>query len=194
MRLLVVVIFFGAVSFFSFVGGLYVAFTYQNQLQFFGQGGILLAIFTPIGATVTLLKFILDWYKEPSLKYGKLSTNNEPACYLQIEKKKKGKAKDCEGFVTVEETSVTHAASVWSLDNRRVIDIGGHLDIRLFRLVGKDKIAFPVAHYERGFIENIQSLDDIRKRKLTLEIYSVNASTPKPYIATIDEIMEKINL
>jgi len=61
MRLAVVIILLAAVAFFAFIGGLYIAFLYQNQLQVFGQGGILVAIFTPIGAAVSLSKFLFDW-------------------------------------------------------------------------------------------------------------------------------------
>jgi len=77
----------GAVSFFAFIGGLYVAFSYQHQLQFFGQGGLLIAISTLIGLAVSLSKFLFDWAREPALESGEISTNDEPAYYLRIMKK-----------------------------------------------------------------------------------------------------------
>ncbi len=89
------------------------------------------------------------------------------------------------------DTNVTYAASAWSLDAQRVIDIGGQMDLRLFRIEGNDTIAFPVAYFEKGFGEKIQSLANFRSRKLEVEIHSDNASTPKPYVATIEDIINR---
>jgi len=87
---------------------------------------------------------------QSDLEYGEISPNDEPAYYLRIIKKKKGKAKNCERFLTVMDTNVTYAASAWSLDAQRVIDIRGQMDLRLFRIEGNDTIAFLLLISKKG--------------------------------------------
>jgi hypothetical protein len=129
----------------SFIGGFYIALYISNKIIVLGQAGNIIAAFTPIGVGVTVLKLIADWRSTPKIIFGQIRRNNEPPCHVRIEKTSgKGKAKNCEAFITVQDTPIQDSASVWSLGAKREVDIGGYFELRLFK-VERDRshILFP---------------------------------------------------
>src|SRR5215469_14368096 len=76
----------------------------------------------------------------------------------------KGKAKNCEGFITVEHTPVQDSTSVWSLDAKRVQDVGGHLELRIFK-IEHDSILFPMSIKDGEFSERSYPLNHFMERK-----------------------------
>jgi hypothetical protein len=129
----------------------------------------------------------------PKLVFGQVRRNDEYAYHVRIEKKRgKGKAKNCEGFITVEYTPVQDSTSVWSLDAKRVQDIGCHLELRIFR-IERDSILFPMSIKDGEFSERSYPLNDFMERKPKIMIYSDNASVQKPekFDKTIRQIIEE---
>ena len=179
MRLHVVLLTSG-IAFFSFISGFSLASYSQNKISVLGQAGIVMAVFAPIGVCVTVWKFVADWRGTPKIEFGQIRRNDEPAYHVRIQKTRgKGKAMNCEGFITVKHTSVQDSASVWSLGAKRLVDIGGHFELRLFR-VEHDKILFPVWTDDGKFSESPYPLNDFMEVKPKVRIHSDNASVPRP--------------
>jgi hypothetical protein len=179
----------------SFIGGFYVALYISNEIIVLGQAGNIIAVFTPIGVAVPVYKLIADWRSTPKILFGQIKRNNEPAYHVRIEKTSgKGKAKNCEAFITVKDTRVQDSASVWSLGAKREVDIGGHFDLRLFKVErDSNHISFPTWVTDGKFLENPYPLNEFMDRKPIIRIHSDNASVPRPdkFDKTIRRIIEE---
>ena len=179
----------------SFIGGFYIALYRSDKIIVLGQAGNIIAVFTPIGVGVTVLKLITDWRSTPKIIFGQIRRNNEPAYHVRIEKTSgKGKAKNCEAFITVQDTPIQDSASVWSLGAKREVDIGGYFELRLFK-VERDSshILFPTWVADGQFLENPYPLNEFMDRKPIIRIHSDNASVPRTdkFDKTIRQIIKE---
>jgi hypothetical protein len=175
----------------SFISGFYVALYIENKVSVLGLAGNVMAVFAPIGVLVTVWKLVADWYSIPKIIFGQIRRNNEPAYHVRIEKTRgRGKAMNCEAFITIEHTPIQDSASVWSLDAKRLENIGGHHDLRIFRVEG-DSIFFPMWIEDGKFSENSYHLNDFMDRKPIIRVYSDNASGPDKFDKTVRQIIEE---
>jgi hypothetical protein len=171
----------------SFIGGLYIG----ASISGLGQLGVIIPIFTLIGVSVSMWKLFSDWRSTPKIEFGQIRKNIQNVYHVRVEKTRgKGKAKNCEGFITVEQTPIQDSASVWSFGAKRVVDIGGHLDLRLFRVEG-EKILFPMWVEDGKLSENQYPLTDFNDKKPLVIIHSDNASGPNKFDKTIQQIIEE---
>lgn len=155
---------------------------------------LLLILIVVTGVSSSLLAYLLERRTKPALKFGKVSKNNEPAYFIDIIKKKgQVKAKSCEGWLDIENTNVTHAATVWAHENQRLYDIGDFMALRLLWL-SQDNISifFPAAHITQGYIENEHTLEQFRNRILKMTVNMDNGRSIY-YHKTIKEIIEEGN-
>jgi hypothetical protein len=152
-----------------------------------------------LGQVVNCLALLREWYRDqceekktPTLEFDGLFVNNEPAYFLRVRKTKgEGIVESCQAFLTVEGTEVSNAPTVWSHGNVRRYDIGGHMDLRLFKVeegrfvgeavaVGK-WITFPSANLDQGFAEHPTHYEDFINKELTVEIHAKNGHLPKSF-------------
>lgn len=152
---------------------------------------LLLILIIVTGVSSSLLAYILERITKPTLRFDKISKNDEPAYFINIVKKKgHGKAKSCEGWLDVENTNVTHAPTVWAHENQRLYDIGDFMALRLFRTDNNGWIYFPVAHVTQGYIENKQPLNQFLNKELKIRINMDNGRSIN-YNNRIQEIIRE---
>lgn len=163
------------------IGLLYYFTTYQTNPL-----GISLGVL--ITATSGVYKLYIKWRDTPTLEFGIINHNIEPAYFLEVKKKKgKGAVKKCEGKITIENID-TH--TVWALNEPRQIDIVDTMPLRLFSLEKeKNIIDFPSAALIQGKSSNPRPLDKFIDKKLTIKVFS-ETHIPRPYTKTIREIIE----
>jgi hypothetical protein len=174
----------------SFISGLVIGFYlsgYQipSDLKIIG---IILTFAPIITMGLVIYKTFNEWHKELVLRFGEITTNNEPAYYLQVFKQRGDKAaEDCEGRLSIGD--IKDAISVWSFDNERIRTISLSECIRLFRLENNANFCFPSANSDNGFKESGKRFQDVKRpfleyinKELTVEIGSKNGFTLKTTI------------
>ena len=154
----------------------------------------LLVVLIFVTGVVPMVIYFLGIRKRPALRFGKVSRNNEPAYFIDVIKKKgEGKAKSCEGWLDIDNTNVTHEATVWGHLNQRLYDIGDSMRLRLFRLSSNNNsIYFPAAHLVEGYCDNEQSLDQFLDRVLRITVIMEHGKSIH-YCRSIKEIIREGN-
>lgn len=150
-----------------------------------------------IGLSISIIALVIsmfDLYKRLSqeivLQFGEVTRHNDGNYYLTIVNKKgKGKAKNAEAHLTLE-NKFQYAPTVWADSHRRYKDIGRHEDLFLFRLENSDRILFRAAGKEERFMENPYSYNECVNKKLKVEIDFDNGSFRKAYDKTLSEIVK----
>jgi hypothetical protein len=162
------------------IGLLYYFTTYQtNPLGI--TLGVLIASFSGV------YKLYIKWRDTPTLEFGIISHNIEPAYFIEVKKKGKGYAKNCEGKIKIEDID-TH--TVWARSEFIRTDIGDKEPLRLFSIdKHNNTIDFPSGHNMQGRSKNERPLDKYLDKELTVKVFS-DAHIPKQYIATIREIID----
>jgi hypothetical protein len=173
----------------------------SNVWEFLG-GRVLANLLLVISLFLTFLGIYLSFIKKPKLEFENVYVNDEPAYFLRVKIKGRGRAKDCRGWLDVKGTKIEHSPSVWAFKNRRAIDIDTHEDLRLFR-IGKsaytrypedssEYLWFPCADGEEGFVENSLPIDfKDRVLYVTVKCDPKTAKPPKVFKMKIFEIIEK---
>jgi hypothetical protein len=204
MRLWKILLTMGGIYIAGVVTGFFISPSYQNQTKLIGQIATVTAI---IGAGIAILKMIIDWYRENVLKYGGLVVKqqpysskgkdiNYPAYYLRIKRTRgRGRAENCDGFVTIEETEINRN-SMWE-GGLQYIPISIQGDLKLFEIHeydGNKDLVFrsnPANSLEHIWHDAIPYTDELGKRIISVRIGSSNANVPsKPFIKTVREIIE----
>jgi hypothetical protein len=181
-----------AMFFFGMAIGFYVTVYFSKQLAALGAAGVIIAIFGGAGTATTGMNLLVQWSREPTLRFGTTSPNDEHVYHLAVTKTRgKGMAENCAAFLTVNDTNVTDSATIWSLYGNRVVNIGDvDVHARLFKVVDDNTVLFPVANEVRGLdIENPYPLNQVLDKVLTVKMTSTNGNTPKPFRETIRNII-----
>ncbi len=172
--------------------GFYVAVNSSKQLAVLGATGAIIAIFSGLGTATTAMNLLLQWSREPILRFGTTAPNSERVYHLHVTKTRgKGVVENCAAFLTVEDTIVTDSPTIWSLYGKRQINIGDvDVHARLFKVVNGETIIFPVANEIQGLdMENPYPLKQVIDKWLTLRMVSTSGNIPKPFKDTIGNIV-----
>ena len=107
--------------------------------------------------------------------------------------KVKGKAVNVESRLTLENTKYEYAPSIWADGKKKVVNIGEHEDLFLFRLEN-NTIVLPSAYEEKDFEPNPFNYNDVSERNLIIKISFENGNAPEDYIEPIKEIVNSVSL
>jgi hypothetical protein len=187
MRMLTVILLSAAMIVAAFILGFYVALNYINQLAVFGSWANLIPVFTPIGVALAILKLIVEWRREPTLEFGEITVNNEPAYFIAVKKKGPTIARKCEGWLKVRNDNIP---GVWALNEVRVIDIADEMPLRLFRVENENSIVLSSAHVTQGRADNPVPYGEYIDIEITIKIGAEYGRAPKPIRRTIREIID----
>jgi hypothetical protein len=196
----------------GFTAGFYMSNFFQKQIQVLIGAAVVLAILTWIGSATDLLGLLRDWLKEkreeektPTLLFDgfyktptiSMHTDTEKInyTYFIVVKKNSGEGyvKDCEGFITVDGTTINNAPTVWTHADARRYDIGGQMGLRLFTIDPNDKIIFASAFLEQGFKPNGQPLNDFINKEIIIEIHAARGRVPNPKSIKIRDIINELD-
>jgi hypothetical protein len=171
----------------GFVLGWSISLSLNPQTAAVGNAGIILGA---ISTGVTVLRLFNDWSNEPTLEFGKITVNNEPAYFLEVKKRGKGQAEECEGWIEIGDI---HAPSVWALNEPRIFNIAESMGLRLFRIDrNNDCIVFPSASLTGRKADNPRPYNEYINKLLKVRIYAKKGRTPKKaFTRTIVEIINK---
>ena len=167
----------------------YYFYIYYEKPQVFTDLGTIVSL---VGLIVVLVKMLWNLLNEPTLEFGDITNNDEPAYFITVKKQKgKGYAKNCEGKIKIDGIN-TH--TVWALNEPRRIDIAGEMKLRLFAVDTKENtIDFPSAALTNGRSQNFRNLNDYLDKELTIIVYCETHS-PKPCIKKIRGIIANSKL
>ena len=134
-----------------------------------------------------MIKMFWTLLNEPTLEFGDITKNNEPAYFITVKKKGgKGYSKNCEGKIKIENID-TH--TVWSRSEYVRTDIGDYEQLRLFATDKNNNIIdFPSAYEMKGRGQDKRLLDEFMDKELTIEVFS-ETHIPKPCTKTIREFI-----
>jgi hypothetical protein len=190
--LLAVIVFFA-----GFGIGIYVTLIFQKQTTVFGISAIVIAIFSGLGALVSLANRIMDWHsnnkekeKVPVLKFddfyktiGPLIQTYAPdykehvTCFVRIidtNSKSEGQVENANGFLEVKgrdaQRSITRTPTVWSVNNSRSLSFSKRADLMLFTAIGTERIIFPIANKEEGYKPNTKPYSNFINEELIIEV------------------------
>lgn len=130
----------------------------------------------------------MEWLNEPSLKFGNITTDKNIYFIDVIKKRGKGKAEECEGWLSLGKIDNTFP-TIWGLNNKFLIDIGKKIPLKLFEL-NDNSITFFSANVDGGYAPNQTPYNNVSDKKLTVIIHSKNSRTPKPFKKTIRKIIQ----
>jgi hypothetical protein len=166
----------------------YVYIYYEKPKEFIDLGTIVFLV----GLIVVLVKMLWNLLNEPTLEFGDITNNNEPAYFITVKKQKgKGYAKNCEGKIKIDGIN-TH--TVWALNEPRRIDIADEMRLRLFAVdTKKNIIDFPSAALTNGRSRTLKDLNDYLDKELTITVYCETHS-PKPCRTKIRDIIANSKL
>jgi hypothetical protein len=189
------------------VTGFFVSPSYQNQTKLIGQVATVIQYPAILGVVIAMWKTITDWYRENVLEYDGLFVKqqpyswkgkdiNYPAYYLRIRRTRgRGRAENCDGFVTIEETEINRN-SMWE-GGLQYIPISIQGDLKLFEIHENDghkDLVFrsnPANSLEHIWHDALPYTDELGKRIISVRIGSSNASVPsQPFIKTVRQIIE----
>jgi hypothetical protein len=156
---------------------------YQKQLDSTDLGTIV----SLLGVILVMINMFWNLLNEPTLEFGDITKNNEPAYFITVNKKGgKGYAKNCEGKIKIENID-TH--TVWSRSEYVRTDIGDYEQLRLFATDKNNNIIdFPSAFEMKGRGQDKRPLDEFLDKELTIEVFSETHS-PTPLKKTIRKII-----
>ena len=173
--------------------GISISLSINPQTLSIGLIGIASSV---LGAVFSGLQFWTLISKEIKLEFGKITMDNNQGYFIRVQQKGgkvKGKAINVESRLTLENTKYEYAPSVWADEKKKVVNIGEHEDLFLFRL-DNDKIIFPSAYRQEGFEPNKYNYNDVSERNLTIVIYFENGTAPDPYVKPIKDIVNSVSL
>jgi hypothetical protein len=153
------------------------------------ESGVLVPTIGGIAAVTSVIGFIMDFFKSPSLEFGQITVNLHREYLIKVHKKGKGIAKDCEGIINGGDININ---SVWGRgDNSpRVISIAESVQLKLFHLRDKEKqIVFSKARQIEGFDYIVKPLNEYVDMKIKVTIYSHNARSSIESTRTVKEII-----
>lgn len=150
----------------------------------------------------TLLGSFINWYAQPILEFAGIVKNNQHTYFLKVEKVSgSGNAEACEGFIFVDGADISNVPVVWSDNNERYRDIGGYMNLRLFKVEEehyehatieiKKSLTFPSAKSVQGFAEIRKPYKDVIDKNLTVKIYAKKGKVPKPYVKKISDVIKE---
>jgi hypothetical protein len=191
MRFSVLAIFF-FLLFFASVIGYYIGIIQVNQKEIFQDWKNFIPLITSIiVAIIGIWRIVMEWFNEPSLKLDKISTDNGIYFIDVIKKRGKGKAEECEGWISLGKTDNTFP-TIWGLNNKFKIDISEKIPLKLFQITD-NSITFFSANVDGGYAPNQIPYNNVIDTKLTITVSSKNAKTPKPFKnKTIREIIQMV--
>jgi hypothetical protein len=171
---------------------------------------VVVAIASWLGSGTDILGLLRDMYKDwkseqsvPLLAFKGYSKGREVEnvggkdrynyTYFAIVRKISGEgyANHCEGFLTVANTKISNAPTVWLHASVRRYSIGGRMDLRLFTVNAEEQIIFPSANIEQGFAPNPKQYDKFIDKDITIELYADYGKTPSPETKKIRKIIEE---
>ena len=175
----------------SFIFGFYIAI-HSQQLNSITKTIQFIPLVTAMGASVSMIKVIADWFlnekKKPSLAYDNIIRRGMKY-YLRI-KKIKGEelAKSVKWFVKVENTEINNIPTIWDFENNESVNIGEFKDIHLFTY-NVPAIFFPIINndFKNWYKTMLDKFETTNK--ILIRIESENAKVPsKPFIKSFDDI------
>lgn len=189
-------------------GGFYLAVALQNNAQVLAGVAVAFVFLTWLGSGADFLGFLRDWYRQqneeatiPTLGFMGLHKNNQSIYYLRVQRiKGSGKAEACEGYLFVDDVGISNLPTVWSHENAHYYDIGGYMDLRLFKIEEEHNeyatlkmvksLMFSLANLEKGFTAVRRPFTNVVDKTLTVKIYAKRGKVPDPYQMKISEILE----
>ena len=190
MRFSILVIFF-ILLFFASVIGYYIGIIQVNQKEIFQDWKNFIPLFTSlIVAILGIWRIVMEWFNEPSLKLDKISTDNNIYFIDVIKKRGKGKAEECEGWLSLGKSDNTFP-TIWGLNNKFMIDISEKIPLKLFQITD-NSITFFSANVDGGYASNQMSYNDVIDTQLIITVHSKNARRSKPLKKTIREIIQMV--
>ena len=173
--------------------GISISLSLNPQTSFFGNIGI---IVSTIGVVFSGLQFWKLLSTEIKLEFGKITKDNNNSYFIRVQqkgKKVKGKAINVESRLTLENTNYEYAPSVWADEKKKVVNIGEHEDLFLFKLEN-NTIVLPSACEEKDFKPDPFNYNDVSERNLIIKISFENGNAPKDYVKPIKEIVNSVSL
>jgi hypothetical protein len=193
VRLILIIIIF-VIIFVTGLGlGFSISLTMNPQTYFTGY---LLMMFSGIGVLVNILNLWTLISKEIKLEFGKITKDNNNGYFIRVQQKSgkiKGKAINVESRLTLENTNYEYAPSVWADEKKKVVNIGEHEDLFLFK-VENDTIVLPSSEEIKDFKPNPFNYNDVSERNLKIVIFFENGISPKPCLKSIKEIINSVSL
>jgi hypothetical protein len=186
MKFWTIVIFFISL-FLAFIMGYYIGLTPEVQKDIFGNWKNVILFFTPIGVVVGIWRIVMEWYSEPSLKFGEITFDKGIYFIDVIKKRGKFEAQNCKGWLLLERASFP---TISALANKFCVDIGDIIPLKLFEIRDNSIVTFS-ANPDGAYAETIRQYNEFIDRKLQIKISSSNAKAPRPYKKTIREIINK---
>lgn len=177
----------------GFATGLYVSLSLPAKAGVTDISSIILAVFGGIGLMVTLSRWIIDWYNQPTLEivglikftqwvpYGHTWENYllEHYCIRIKNTKRKGMAEACRANLVIPNaTFLGNVPTYWRHTNRSTtVDISTIQDLRLFTVASPfDKIFFPMGHVRKEDLtpegENERSYSEFIQKELEVHFGS----------------------
>jgi hypothetical protein len=134
------IVIIGAFTALGFTGGFYLATALQKQIEALIGAAIVLGFLTWLGSGTDFLRLVREWYKDkreeemaPKLEFRSFVTNAiESSYYVRIKNVKERVATECQGYLTIEGTEVTHIPSTWKENVEPTITISEQSDLFLF--------------------------------------------------------------
>lgn len=178
------IILFSIILFVAIVSISYYFYIYYEKPKEFVDFGTIVSL---AGLIVVLVKMLWNLLNEPTLEFGDITNNNEPAYFLTVKKKGgKGYVKNCEGKIKIEDIDTR---TVWARSEYVRTDIGDQEPLRLFSIDKNNNIIdFPSAYEMKGRSKNERPLNEYLDKELTVKVFSETHS-PKPCKKTIREII-----
>ena len=190
MRFSILAIFF-ILLFFASIIGYYIGIIQVNQKEIFQDWKNFIPLFTSLIVTIIgIWRIVMEWFNEPSLKLDKISTDNGIYFIDVIKKRGKGKAEECEGWLSLGNIDNTFP-TIWGWNNKFMIDISEKIPLKLFQITD-DSITFFSANVDGGYAPTQMSYNNIIDTQLIITVHSKNARRSKPCKKTIREIIQMV--
>lgn len=198
-------------------GGFYLATALQRQIEALIGAAVVIGFLTWLGSGADLLGLLRDWYKDkreaertPTIDYSGIFRTDQrveirgekytdTTYLLRVELVKgEGMVNNCHAAVTVQQTSLAHASLMWTtpLSYQTSISRAKPEHLELFRLRQYDGDAKPKHFvFYSGMHERDQMQSyDIVENVLSVTLGSENGNIPKPFVKTIQNIMNEANV
>jgi hypothetical protein len=196
----------------GFAAGLYFNLLLPTKSGVVDVPSIILAIFGGAGLVVTLTRWVIDWYNQPTLEivgvielahlvpYGRMWDNYVLSSYFLriINTKRKGMADTCKANLVIPNTPIGNVPAYWRHTNQSTsVDISTLQDLRLFTLtIGHNKIFFPLGSPRKEDLtpegENEQPYDKFLQKELEVWFGSKTGRfIQNPYRKKIEDIIKE---
>jgi hypothetical protein len=158
-----------------------------NQKEIFQDWKNFIPLFTSIiAAIIGIVRLIMEWFNEPSLKFGDITFDKGIYFIDVIKKRGKFEAQNCKGWILLERSPFP---TIWALTNKFSIDIGDVTPLKLFEIRNNTIITFS-ANPDGGYAETPRQYNEFIDRKFRIKVSSSNANPPRPFKKTIREIIQ----